>query len=106
GSITAKPPSLAQQLVRFALVGASNTALSWSLYALGVKLGVPYPLAAAGSFAAGAVNGYTLNRTWTFRAGGFSAARLARYACVQGVALALNVGLLVALVELAGIPRL
>lgn len=87
-------------------MGVSNTALSWSLYALGVKLGVPYPAAAAVSFAAGAANGYTLNRVWTFRAGPFSAARLARYVGVQAAALALNVCLLVALVELGGLPRL
>jgi putative flippase GtrA len=105
-SIAAESPSLAQQLVRFAVVGVSNTALSWSLYALGVKLGVWYPVAAAASFAVGAINGYTLNRVWTFRAGEFSAGRLARYVCVQAGALSANVVVLVVLVELAGVPRL
>jgi putative flippase GtrA len=99
-------PTLARQLVRFAIVGVSNTALAWSLYALGVKAGVWYPAAAAGSFAAGAVNGYTLNRVWTFQAGDFSASRFARYACVQVGALGANVTLLVLLVELAGVARL
>lgn len=105
GSITIRA-SLRAQLPRFAIVGLCNTALSWSLYALAVALGVWYPLAAASSFAAGAVNGYALNSAWTFRAGPFSASRLARYVVVQAGALALNVVLLVALVEGVGLPRL
>ena len=59
------------------------------------------------AFAAGAVNGYTLNRVWTFKAGSFRAQGLARYILVQGLGLGLNVGLLAALVEalnLASIP--
>ncbi|MEA2473537.1 MAG: alpha,6-mannosyltransferase [Thermoleophilaceae bacterium] len=111
GTITATasgllPAGRVGELARFAVVGLSNTALSWSLYALGVHLGVAYPVAAAGSFAAGAVNGYTLNRVWTFRSGRFSASMLARYAGIQVAALAVNLVLLVGLVEVVGMHRL
>jgi putative flippase GtrA len=54
---------------------------------------VPYPAAAALAFAAGAVNGYLLNRGWTFHAGDSARAR-ARYVVVQAGGLALTTGLL------------
>jgi putative flippase GtrA len=106
GATAAPARAVASQLARFGLVGLSNTALSWCLYALAVSVGVWYPLAAAASFAVGAVNGYTLNRVWTFRAGAFSASQLGRYVTVQAGAMAVNVTLLVILVEWIGLQRL
>jgi len=97
---------LTGQLARFAVVGASNTALTWCLFALSTAAGVWYPAAAAGAFAAGAVNSYTLNRVWTFRAGAFHPRTLGRYVVVQLLGMAMNVGLVVALVEGAGAHRL
>ena len=98
--------SLAGQMVRFGIVGVTNTALSWSLFAIATGLGVWYPAASAGAFAVGAINGYTLNRVWTFRAGAFRVSRLFRYVVVQAIGLGANVLLLVALVEGAGLHRL
>src|SRR4051812_44689346 len=91
------PPGLAHQLVKFAIVGLANTAIGLGVFALALAAGVWYPAASALAFAAGAVNGYTLNRVWTFRAGAFHAAGFARYVAIQGVALAMNVVLVVAL---------
>ena len=99
-------PDLAGQLARFAVVGATNTALSWGLFALMTSMGVWYPAASGLAFAAGAVNGYTLNRVWTFRAGAFRMGGLARYAVVQAIGLAANVLAVVAFVELLGVHRL
>ena len=70
------------QFARFVLVGASNTTVSLGAYALLVSLSAPYVLAAAAAFALGAVNGYVLNRRWTFSARDSGRARLV-YACVQ-----------------------
>jgi putative flippase GtrA len=70
------------QFARFILVGASNTAISLAVYSLLVALAVPFVLAAAVAFGLGAVNGYVLNRRWTFSARDSRRARLA-YACVQ-----------------------
>jgi putative flippase GtrA len=100
------PQALAGQLARFAIVGATNTALSWGLFALMTSMGVWYPAASGLAFAAGAVNGYTLNRVWTFRAGAFRMGGLARYAVVQAIGLAANVLTVVAFVEVAGVHRL
>ena len=88
-----------RQFARFCLVGASNTALSFVVFALAVSAGAPYLAASCAAFALGALNGYSLNRAWTFRAGAFTLPGLARYGLVQAGGLALNLGLLALLVE-------
>jgi putative flippase GtrA len=74
--------AVAGQFSRFVVVGASNTLLSFVTYIAAVRLGSPYPLAAAAGFAAGAVNGYLLNRRWTFGSDDSAGARV-RYLGVQ-----------------------
>src|SRR2546423_7927116 len=59
---------VARQFVRFVVVGASNTLLSVAAYVALLAVGVPYLLAAAVGFAAGATKRYLLNRWWTFSA--------------------------------------
>lgn len=87
-----------QRIGRYAIVGVSNTAITFVAYTLLVGLGVAAPLASAVGFALGAVNGYLLNRRWTFRTSG----HVGRYVAVQlvgaaagavGVALARSDGL-------------
>jgi putative flippase GtrA len=94
-----RSPRQAEQLVgqaaRFVTVGATNTALSFAVYASLVAAGLAAPLAGAMGFAAGALNGYTWNRRWTFRVAGVPW----RYVAVQGcgmLATALLLHLLVA----------
>ena len=70
------------QLCRFAVVGVANTVLSYLLYTALVAARVPYPVAGAAGFSAGAVNGYILNRRWTFASPDSRRAR-ARYLVVQ-----------------------
>jgi putative flippase GtrA len=95
----------ARQFARFALVGVSNTTISFVAYVALVRAGVPYGLAAALAFAAGAGNGYVLNRRWTFAARDSTRAR-ARYAAVQlGGLAATDLGLTL-LVEGAGLPEI
>jgi putative flippase GtrA len=95
-----------REFVRFCLVGASNTALSFIAYAVAVSAGAPYLVASCGAFALGALNGYSLNRTWTFRAGSFTFPALARYGLVQGLGLCVNAGLLAVLVEILGVASI
>jgi putative flippase GtrA len=95
-----------RQWLRFAAVGALNTLLSWVLYALLEAGGVPYLLASALAFAAGAVNSYVLNRRWTFRSRARRSPEVARFAVVQAVGLATDVLLLEALVRDAGVAHL
>src|SRR5436309_3402343 len=75
-------PLMAGQFARFVVVGAGNTAISVLAYAVLVTLSTPYVVAAAAAFAAGAVNGYVLNRRWTFAAPDSRRARVV-YAGIQ-----------------------
>jgi putative flippase GtrA len=97
---------LTGQLARFLVVGASNTALTLVVYAVLVRAGVA-PVAASGvAFAAGAVNGFRLNRAWTFRSARRGMATGARYVVVAGVGLALNALGVALAVHVAELPKL
>jgi putative flippase GtrA len=96
---------LFQQLTRFACVGLSNTLLSYVVYATLVALHIPYVAAGGLAFAAGAANGYRLNRRWTFRASD-ALARRVRYVTVQAAGLAATTGLLWLIVSVGGMHRL
>jgi putative flippase GtrA len=88
------------QLVRYGVVGATNTAVFFVSYWVLLQLGVQYLAASAVGYTNGSINGYILNRRWTFQAGHVSVTRSARrYAFVQLVALAANVGLLYLFVD-------
>jgi putative flippase GtrA len=96
---------VSRQLVRYLIVGATNTAITLVSYALLIRAGVPAVAASVVGFGAGALNGYLLNRSWTFRSGRRGAGAGGRYVVVLLVGLALN-ALGVALVGDAGLPRL
>jgi putative flippase GtrA len=66
------------------VVGVANTVLSFIAYRLLLALGAWYVLAAPVAFAVGAVNGYILNRRWTFAARDTSRSRVL-YVVVQVV---------------------
>jgi putative flippase GtrA len=92
----------ARQLGRFALVGVSNTAVSYLVFLLLLRGEAPYALATAAAFLAGAANGYVLNRRWTFAAPDSRRARLA-YLLVQALALGATSTIVWSLVR-AGVP--
>jgi putative flippase GtrA len=81
------------QFGRFLLVGVANTVLSFVVYRLLLALETWYVIAAPVAFAVGALNGYVLNRRWTFAARDSARARFL-YVAVQ-VAGALSTSLLV-----------
>src|SRR6476620_2132459 len=83
---------VAKQFGRFVVVGASNTLLSLAVYVLLLAVGLPYLLAAGVGFAAGAANGYVLNRWWTFSAPPASRRQVAAYLALQVVGLLITVG--------------
>ena len=86
---------LLAQFVKFGIVGASNTLLSFLIYTLLLKVfGVWYLAAAAIGFLIGAVNSFLLNRSWTFRGHVGDAFTPVRWGVVQCCGLALNEGLL------------
>jgi putative flippase GtrA len=94
------------QWLRFAVVGGSNTLLSWCVYAVLERLGMHYLLASGLAFALGALNSYALNRRWTFRSRERRLPEALRFGVVQCVGLAVDVCLLYALVHGVGIHHL
>jgi putative flippase GtrA len=92
------------QLLRFMIVGASNTAITLLAYAALVAAGVHYLLAGAAAYALGGANGFVLNRTWTFAHRGHILPAAARYTAVTAVGIAVNLALLRAAIAL-GVPR-
>lgn len=95
------------QFVKFGIVGISNTLLTFAIYTLLLKVfGVWYLLASGIGFAAGAVNGFLLNRRWTFRGHVGDARTPLRWTVVQSFGLALNEALLYLWVDGIGLDKL
>jgi putative flippase GtrA len=95
------------QLVKFGIVGVSNTLLTFAIYTVLLKVfGVWYLAASAIGFAVGAVNGFLLNRRWTFREHVGDALTPVRWGIVQTCGLGVNEGLLYLFVHDAGLDKL
>jgi putative flippase GtrA len=97
---------LTGQLARFLVVGASNTAVTLIVYAALVRAGVPAVAASVVAFAAGAVNGFRLNRAWTFRSARRGIGPPARYVVVAGLGVGLNALGVALAVHVAELPKL
>jgi putative flippase GtrA len=95
------------QFVKFGIVGISNTLLFLAVYTLLLKgFGVWYLAASAIGFLVGAVNGFLLNRRWTFSSHVGDALTPVRWGVVQGCGLLLNLGLVALCVESIGMDEL
>ncbi len=100
-------PVVLVQFIKFGIVGVSNTLLTFLVYTLLLKaFGVWYIAASAIGFTIGAVNGFLLNRRWTFAGHVGDALTPVRWAIVQGGGLGINLGLLYVLVHDARIDKL
>lgn len=98
---------LVVQFVKFGIVGVSNTVLSFAIYTVLLKvLGVPYLIASAIGFVVGAINGFLLNRRWTFAEHVGDSLTPVRWGVVQGCGLGLNEALLYAFVDGARVEKL
>src|SRR5580698_5072854 len=95
------------QFVKFGIVGVSNTIIAFAVYTLLLKaFGVWYVAASGIGFAIGAVNGFLWNRAWTFKGHVGDALTPVRWFVVQGCGLLLDLGLVYALVDGAGMDKL
>ena len=90
-------------LLKFLVVGITNTLGGYAFYAALVALGVNYAVALTLEYVAGIAYGFVLNKRWTFKAQGGSLRQAWRYIALYGVIYLLNVGLLMALVERWGL---
>src|SRR3954471_21733577 len=91
---------IATQLARFLVVGVGNTTISFVVYRLLLAVGAWYVIAAPLAFDAGALNGYVLNRRWTFAAHDTTRARIL-YVSIQAAG-AVSTSLLVLVFVHAG----
>jgi putative flippase GtrA len=98
---------LVVQFLKFGIVGVSNTLLAFATYTMLLKVfGVWYVAASGIGFAVGAVNGFLLNRRWTFREHSGDAFTPVRWAIVQSCGLGLNLGLVYLFVHDLGLDEL
>ena len=96
---------LRASFARYCTVGASGYAVNSGLFVL-FQRELPYPAAFALAFVAAATSNFVLNRAWTFQATGRRASpQYARFLAVSTGALAMDLVVLVCLVETAGVPR-
>ena len=105
--ISALNPKLVVQFLKFGIVGVSNTLIAFAVYTVLLKVfGVWYVAASGIGFAVGAVNGFLLNRRWTFREHVGDALTPVRWAIVQTCGLGLNLGLVYLFVHDLGMDEL
>lgn len=90
------------KVLRFLIVGGTNTAIMYGIYLALLWLGVPYLAAVIADYALGIVYGYSLNRWWTFRAHGRPRYGFVKYCTSYALVFGLNVALLVPFVEWFG----
>jgi putative flippase GtrA len=87
--------ALAQEFVRFAVVGAAATTIHAAVFTLLVETTPLDPVVATViAFFVAFVAGFALNRAWTFRSRADPIAQLPRYLAVQLVGLALNAAIM------------
>lgn len=95
------------QFIKFGIVGVSNTLLTLVVYTVLLKgFGVWYLAASAIGFIAGAINGFLLNRRWTFRDHVGDAFTPVRWGIVQTAGLVLDELMLYVLVHDAKLDKL
>jgi putative flippase GtrA len=95
-----------RQLARYLVVGASNTAITLAVYAVLVRAGAPAVGASVAAFWAGALNGFRLNRRWTFRSDRRGLRTGGRYVLVQLLGVGLNALGVAFAVGVAEVPKL
>ncbi len=95
------------QFVKFGIVGVSNTLIAFAVYTVLLKVfGIWYVAASGVGFAVGAVNGFLLNRRWTFKEHVGDALTPVRWMIVQSCGLGLNLGLVYLFVHDLGMDEL
>jgi len=103
-----RKPSNWLQLFKFGVVGASGYAINLLVFAgLTEGLDVHHIVAAVGAFCVAVSNNFLWNRNWTFDATeGHAGFQAARFLTVSVAGLGVNLAVLAALVDLAGLAEL
>jgi putative flippase GtrA len=103
--VAAAQPANWMELVRYCCVGGSGYLINLGVFLL-ADPSMPYTLAFTVAFICAATSNFLWNRLWTFRVEhGRPHHQYARFLCVSTIALGLDLIVLRALVELAGMPK-
>lgn len=87
------------KILKFLVVGGTNTAIMYGLYVLLLYVGLPWFVALTADYSLGIVYGYLLNRYWTFRSHGKPTHGFSKYCASYGGMFAVNSALLTLFVE-------
>lgn len=93
------------EVLRFGAVGLLSNAVLYLVYLAITGLGVDPKIAVTGLYAVGVLQSFFLNRRWTFRHEGNVPNALTRYWASHAAAYLLNLILLTALVDWAGMAH-
>lgn len=89
--------SLAKQVIKFSLVGLSNTLIGIGLYSLLVYIGFHYQVSNITAFIISSLNGFILNKFWVFTSGNRTSNfkyQILKYYLVYGSSLLIGMALL------------
>lgn len=93
------------QIIKFGIVGISNTLISWIIYFLLIKINVFYLIANIAAFFCGMLNGFIWNKTWVFKVVGSIRKTFIKYALVNLCTLGLSTFLLFVFVNGLGLGK-
>ncbi|MFZ5987235.1 MAG: GtrA family protein [Bacillota bacterium] len=83
-----------KQVVRFGVVGVTNTAVDYAVYSLCIALlGIHYSIAQLLGYSFGIINSFILNRIWTFKstnAGKKTSRQFVQFVLVNAVSLGIT----------------
>jgi putative flippase GtrA len=103
---------LRHPLARFVVVGCANFVVSFAAFYASYRF-MPLDdssgrgaVANVVAYAAGMINSFVLNRLWTFRAEGQVAVHAFKFVVLNAVTLVASTGIVLALVDWAGLPAL
>ncbi len=94
-----------QQFVRYAVIGLTSNAVLYVCYLLLTWAGMGHKTAMTVLYALGILQTYVFNRRWTFRHRGAVPGSMARYVATYAFGYVFNLGVMVLLVDMAGLPH-
>ena len=81
------------QIIKFGLVGATNTIVSLLVYYIMIYFNISYMAATVSGYISSSIVGYVLNRIWVFKAKSTKIANsVIKYYIVYGISLLINMG--------------
>lgn len=78
------------QIIKFIIVGVSNTAITTSTYLLLVSLGLNYNLSNVIGYIVGTLNSYIWNKSWVFKQNSSKAKTFVKFIMVNLITLSVN----------------